>query len=276
MSGDGIAADEDGNLYFATGNGMYDGSAWGDFGDSIVKVTFAADGTFIVTDWFTPGGQKALDKHDLDLGSGGVLILPDLPSGITHRRLLLQMGKDETIHLIDRDNMGKYCGTDNCVDRQIPQELLNNPSAGGVWGSPAYWHGTVYWAGGLGPDKVKGWAVNGDHHGLLSSSPTLSSTVFFRGYSSNPIVSSSGDNDGVLWILDDSAALRATGPQVLYAFDAAQLGNMLYSSGQAVDGRDQGGPAVKFAVPIVANGKVYAGGGKVVTAWGLLSTSTPH
>ena len=156
MSGDGLAADGDDNLYLATGNGLYDGSLSSDFGDTIIKLKIDVAGSLSVIDWFTPGNQKNLDKHDLDLGSGGVLLLPNLPSGIARPHLLVQMGKDETIRVIDRDSMGKFCGSDDCANNQIPQELSNNPSAGGIWGAPAYWHGTVYWAGGLGSRQGKG------------------------------------------------------------------------------------------------------------------------
>jgi hypothetical protein len=121
----------------------------------------------------------------------------------------------------------------------------------------------------LGKDQVKGWIFNAGGKGLLSTSPTLASTMTFRLYSSNPVISSNVDKDGVLWILDNSAGFRGTGRQVLYALDAARLGKVLYTSDQADGGRDAGGPAVKFTVPIVVNGKVYAGGGGVVTAWGL-------
>lgn len=275
MAGDGIAVDSAGYLYLVTGNGDYDGASSNDYGDSIVKLSLVKN-SFKIVDWFTPGVQLSLNKNDDDLGSGGLILLPDLPDSVKHKHLLAQMGKDEIIRLVDRDNMGKFCGSDNCPDTQIVQEIHNvtdaaEDDAGGIWGSPTYWNGTVYWAGGLSADAVKGWALNAtDNTALLSASPTLSTSVKFSNYSSAPVISADGNANGILWILDNSGYYHNHGPQVLYAFDASDLGKMLYNSGQAVQGRDTGAPAVKFVVPMIANGKVYAGGDKAVTAWGLI------
>lgn len=107
MSGDGVEADSSGNLFFATGNGTYDGSTNGNYGDSIVKVSGPTSDSLSVADWFTPSNQSSLSGGDTDLGSGGVLLLPDLPAGSAHTHLLVQMGKEGKIYLIDRDNMGK-------------------------------------------------------------------------------------------------------------------------------------------------------------------------
>jgi hypothetical protein len=117
MSGDGVASDGLGNVYFATGNGDYDGN--GDYGDSILKLSGPSGRSFSVADWFTPFNQSSLNGGDTDLGSGGVLLLPDLPSG---QQLLVQMGKEGKIYLIDRKAMGKYCS--GCTqDTQIVQEI---------------------------------------------------------------------------------------------------------------------------------------------------------
>src|SRR5262249_26291099 len=80
MAGDGIAADASGNLFFGTGNGDYDNST-GDYGDSIVKLNGPGAGLFTVADWFSPFNQSILGEEDIDLGSGGLVLLPDLPSG---------------------------------------------------------------------------------------------------------------------------------------------------------------------------------------------------
>jgi hypothetical protein len=165
------------------------------------------------------------------------------------------MGKEGTIYLIDRDKMGKYCA--GCGSNpQIVQEI---PGAStGIWGSPAYWNGSVYWGGGRegnNPDSLKAFSFNAHQTGLLSTSPTSQSQQLFRYSTAAPVVSSDGRSNGILWILDNST-YKATCCQVLYAFDARNLANLLYSSNQAANHRDQSGGAVKFTAPIVANGKV--------------------
>jgi hypothetical protein len=104
MGGAGGAGDSSFNTYFATGNGTYDGTS--NFGDSIVKLGQPAAGTFGLNDWFTPFNQATLNMNDTDLGSGGVLLLPDLPTGSPHQHLLVAAGKQGVIYLINRDNMG--------------------------------------------------------------------------------------------------------------------------------------------------------------------------
>ena len=67
---------------------------------------------------------------------------------------------------------------------------------------------------------------------------------------------------------DDCAnAGNPAGPSILRAYDATNLGNTLYSSSTLA--ADQGGLAIKFTVPVVANGHVYIGGSGMVTVYGL-------
>lgn len=274
MSGDGVAADASGNLYFATGNGDYR-SATGDYGDSIVKLSGPSGGTFTVADWFTPFNQSSLNGGDTDLGSGGVMLLPNLPSG---QQLLVQMGKEGKIYLLDRGNMGKYCPDRNppCSgnDPQIVQEI---PSAtNGIWGSPALWNGSVYYGGGNdggSPDNLKAFSFNANNSGLLSTSPTSKSSNSFAFATAAPVVSANGNTNGIVWIVDNSA-FGSNCCQALYAFDATNLATMLYNSNQAASQRDVPGGAVKFSAPIIANGKVYVGSQGKVSAYGTIS-STP-
>src|SRR5256885_7388823 len=105
MSGNGPAADSSGNIYLATGNGTWNGTDA--FGDSILKfqALTATPTNLTVLDYFTPHEQSSLDVNDQDLGSGGVMLLPD-PSGISgHPHLLVEAGKSGNIYLVDRDNM---------------------------------------------------------------------------------------------------------------------------------------------------------------------------
>ena len=75
QSGWARASDASGNIYFNTGNGPFDVNTGGvDYrGDSIVKLN--SSGT--VLDYFTPYNQATLDATDADVGSSGLVLLPD-------------------------------------------------------------------------------------------------------------------------------------------------------------------------------------------------------
>jgi hypothetical protein len=276
MSGGGLAADSNGNIFFATGNGTWNGTT--DYGDSIVKLGPPSGGSFPLLDYFTPYNQSSLSGGDTDVASGGLVLLPALASG---QQLLTQMGKEGKIYLIDRNNMGKYCVNLNppCSgnDPNIVQEIPG--ATAGVWGTPAYWNGSVYWGGSKGadPDNLKAFSFNANGSGLLSSSPTSESLKTFSFPAPSPSISANGSANGILWGLENSAfgytCSGGANCQILYAYDATNLANMLYNSSQAPNNRDVPGGAVKFATPTIANGKVYVGSQLKVSAYGTISTS---
>ncbi len=157
LGGSGPAGDST-FTYFSTGNGGYDGHT--NFGDSVLKIAGPSSSSFPLSDWFTPYDQNVLREYDLDLASGGVVLLPDLPSGFAHQQLLVVVSKVGKIYLIDRNNMGKYCSTCTSSDTQIVQEIPNELA--GMWGAPAYWNGNVYF-GGTHPngtaDRLKAFSL---------------------------------------------------------------------------------------------------------------------
>ncbi len=273
MSGAGIAADVPGNLYLATGNGSWNGSS--DFGDSIVKLAPPAGGRFAVLDYFTPYNQAALSAGDVDQGSGGIVLLPTLPSG---RQLLAQTGKDGNLFLLDQAGLGKYCVTQTPAcssgNPQVVQEI--SKATAGIYGAPAFWNGNLYWSGVN--DSIKAFSFNAGNSGLLSSAPTSKSANSFGFPALTPSVSANGSNSGILWGLDSSAygslCTNGSNCQVLYAYDASNLGVLLYTSAQAPNSRDVPGSAVKFTTPTIANGKVYVGSQYAVSAYGLLASGT--
>ncbi len=61
----------------------------------------------------------------------------------------------------------------------------------------------------------------------------------------------------------------------LYAYDATNLANLLYTSSQAANNRDSPGTAVKFEKPIIANGKVYVATQTAVSVYGLFAALPP-
>ncbi len=271
MSGSGLAADASGNVYVATGNGTFDtvnvpATA---VGDSLLKLGMSS-GKLALLDYFTPYNQSSLNSGDVDLGSGGVLLLPDQPGSFPH--LLVGAGKQGLIYLLNRDQMTKlnqhYCN--GCSsDTQVVQESSLG-QVGGLWSMPAYWNNTVYfWGSG---DVLKSIPLV---NGLLDYAHLTSSTISYNFPGATPTIAANGTSNGMLWSIDSSAyGAPAPGPAVLHAHDATNIARELWNSAQAANGRDQAGNAVKFATPVIVNGKVYVGTSTEVDVYGLF-TSPP-
>jgi hypothetical protein len=251
MSGAGPAADANGNIYFATGNGSFDGQNSGsDFGDSILKLSTKRG--LNLADYFTPFNQNNLNAGDVDLGSGGVMLLPDQTG--THPHLLVLEGKEGKIYLVDRDNMGKFnAGTDNVV--QVVPGVVN-----GTWSTPAYFNGEVYYNGI--DDALKALSVS---VGLLGTTPLSQATVGFGYPGATPSISSNARANGIVWTLQTDA-YGSNGPAVLHAYDATDVSHELYNS--SLSATDQLGGAVKFSVPTVANGRVFVGTSNSLSIFG--------
>jgi hypothetical protein len=269
MSGSGLAADSQGTIFTVTGNGTFDTSGVVvDFGDSIVKLSFAS-GALKVTDYFTPFDQNNLNINDTDLGSGGVLLLPVQAGGHAHE--LIQAGKEGTIYVVDRDQLTTnnlhYCSNMCASDPEIVQEL---PAAiGGMWSMPGYWNGNVYfWGSG---DFLQQYAVN---NGTLGVMPAATGAVMLGFPGATPAISANGTQNGIVWAIDSThygqPAQANPGPAVLCAFDATNVLTELYNTTMAPNGRDTAGPAVKFTVPTIANGKVYIGTQTELDVYGTL------
>ena len=255
MDGDGLAVDSSTNLYFITGDGLFNTNTQ-DYGDSFVKMSAA--GT--VLDYFSPSVQSGLDASNLDLGSGGVLLLPD--QGGAHPHEMVSAGKNGTIYLVDRDNMGHFSTNDS----QIVQALVNVFTGGsglttGNFCSPIYYNGYVYFSGIS--DHVKAFQLS---NGLLTTNATTQSSQSY-GYPGGALsISANGNTNGILWAVQrngDSAAGS------LHAYNAGNRASELYNSDQA-GSRDTLDIASKFNVPLVANGKVFVSSVGQLIVYGLL------
>jgi hypothetical protein len=243
--GGGLSADSEGNIYGATADGDF--TAGIDFGQSVLKLTQNGS-TLELADWFTPFNELYLDQNDQDL-SESVLVLPDQKGKYPH--LAAAVGKEGTIYILDRDNMGHFCATCTKTDTQIVQELTAfAPNTGAL----VYWNNTVYTSGSAQP--VMALPVK---NGVLATTPAAQSKQTTHGHS--PVISANGTTSGLLW--------QINGPY-LVAFDAVKLGSLLYSSGRAPKGRDTLPPLPHFANLMVENGKVYVGTSNSLVVYGLL------
>jgi hypothetical protein len=260
--GAGPAIDAGGNLYLSTGNGNYDGTS--NFGDTAVKLS----PTGALLDWFTPFNESVFQANDIDLGSAGIIILPDSVGSTAHPHLAIATGKVAILYLLDADpvktNMGKFnSSTNNDVQEVIPVPPPNTTQLdGGNYGIPAYWNGNIYTTGQNFP--LSQFTIA---NGIIATPQAATSSNVFPPRGAIPGVSASGNTNGVVWILD-LTAWTSSGSAILDAYDATNVSNLLFSSPSS--GAGAAGPAVKFTIPTIANGKVYVGGQSIVTVFGLL------
>jgi len=255
----GPSGDASGNVYVTTGNGTFDVNTGGDnYGDSVVKLSPSAS----VASYFTPNNQATLEANDLDLGSAGVIVLPDSLGSAAHPHLALASGKPGLFYLLDRDNLGQYNNPDQAVQEVAVDPNTTDPEAG-MYGVSALWNGNLY----VGPvaNPLYRYTIA---NGAISTTAQSQSANSFTYRGTTPAVSANGTTNGVVWALDNTNVYPffTPAPAVLYAYDATNLANQLYAS--PASGAGAAGLAVKFTVPTVANGRVYVGGQGVVTVFG--------
>lgn len=237
QSGQGPAADEEGNVYVVTGNGSWDGV--NNFSESFMKLTPQLK----LLDWFTPTNHFVLDEHDTDLDSSGATLIPG-----TH--LVLGGGKEGVLYTLDTRNLG-HLGDEHAIQH--------------FRATASHLHSLVYWesekTGKLlyvwgQRDKAKVYKLEGDK---LAETPLMMREVPNQGHPGAMLsLSANGKVDGILW-----AAIHATGdswhesrPGVLHAYDADDIRRELWNSLQ-VPARDDCAEYSKMAPPTIANGRVY-------------------
>jgi hypothetical protein len=252
------AVDGSGNLLLATSNGDYNFNTGGtDISDTLVKLPpVPAQGSWTPLDYFTPYNQGSLSQHNLDLGSGGTLLLPDQPVGSAHVHLMTVAGKQGTIYLVDRDNLGGYNKINNSqIVQVIPNAML------GVMGMAAWWNNTVYYSGRN--DVVRAFTFDPVAE-QFSTTPTSTSPGTYQYIlGSTPSVSANNTTGAILWTAENDA-----GTAVMHAYDATNLGTELWNS--RLNGkRDGAGGGVRFMFPTIVNGKVYLASNNKLGIYGL-------
>lgn len=250
----GLASDQDGNVFVATGNGRFDVAKGGrDYGDTLLKLKLAGR-SLTPIDYFTPFDADSLEAKDNDLGSGGPMLLP-VQTG-PHPHLAVIGGKGPMIYLVDRDRMGHYQAANNS------HAVQTIPTTGGIYGSMAYWNHHMY--------------VLSDHDSLRDFEVSNGKLVFkaassfkFSDHAATPTVSANGDKDGIVWVMSSKGWDSPDRHAVLYAAEASNIAHQLYASDQNKD-RDGIGYALRFNIPTVANGHVYAAAKGEIDVYGLL------
>jgi len=260
-AGAGPAVDPAGNLFFQLANGTFDTNldAMGfpssqDYGNAFVELSVV--GTPMVLDYWTMSNTVDESNNDIDLGSGGVMLLPDVTDGDGNvRHLGVGAGKDRNVYVFDRDNMGKFVPAG---DTTIYQELLGR-LRGPSFAAPAWFNGTVYF--GAVNDSIRAFPVV---DGLLTTSGMTSPSTFtYPG--TTPAISANGTSNAILWAIENND------PLVLHAYDATNLSVELYNSFQDPNWPSSGA-AVKWVPPTIVAGKVFVPTQSGIAVFGLFSS----
>ncbi len=138
QSGQGPAADAEGNVYVVTGNGSWDGVR--NFSESFLKLTPRLK----LLDWFTPTNHFTLDKRDTDLDSSGATLIPG-----TH--LVLGGGKEGVLYTLDTRNLG-HLGDEHAVQH--------------FQATVSHLHSLVYWQSAKAGDLLYVWGQKDHGEGI--------------------------------------------------------------------------------------------------------------
>jgi len=260
QSGRPPVVDSSGSVYVTSGN------AWGDgydgvqnFSESVLKLD-PAHGLRLL-DWFTPGNWSTLDREDLDLSSGGPMLVPGTS-------LLVGGGKSGVLYVLHTDGLGKNSADDNGAAQkmQVSSDLR---------GGPVYWQRSASSGGPLlynwgSRDRVKAFPFNRSSFATTPSAEGSGSAIWPGGILT---LSANGETpgSGVLWatVATSGNAMDPPVPGALYAFDAGNVARELWNSNMNAT-LDSFGNFAKFVPPLVANGKVYvATWSKQVAVYGL-------
>ena len=261
MAGDGPAADSSGNFYFLVANGTFDNTLTkglpqnSDYGNAFIKISTSSN-SLGVADYFTMFNTTSESDADQDLGSGGEILLPDLKDSNGNTwQLGVGAGKDSHIYVVNRNMMGQF-NTSN--DSAIYQEISTNGLGGSSFATPAYFNNTVYY-GAVG-DSLRAFAIV---NAKLVAPAGSHSAAGFAYPGATPSISANGTAAGIVWAVENNTG------GVLHAYDATNLANELYNSGQAANSRDSFSDN-KFITPMIANGNVFVGTPTGVAVFGLL------
>jgi len=255
QSGGGLVSDGPGRIIFATGNGVAPAPGPGDtppatLGESVVRLGVNGDGSLTARSFFSPHDNTLLNQDDTDLGAGGPMALPPSFGTASHPRLVVQVGKDGGVRLLDADHLGGAAQGPGGGDAVLGMSGPFN----GVWGHPAFWGGAggyVYTVENNGPLRALKYSANGDAPSLTS---VATSAGTFGYTSGSPVVTSTGTDPGSALVWVQYSTGPGGGGAQLRAYDAVPQNGQLSLRYSAPIGT-----AAKFAVPATDAGRVFVG-----------------
>ena len=254
-SGQAPTIDAAGNLYISTGNGSFGATAnkLEQTGNSFIKLS----PTLQLLDYFTPYNSAVMNSGDMDLGSSGLLLIPNTS-------YVLGGGKQGVLYLVDTTAMGEFNASSDNVRQEF--QAVYGVGTSHLHGTPVYFdsdlNGPTTYVWGEN-DVLRGLLFN-TTTGLLSTTPFATSTIMAPATNNDGAmpggflsVSANGNSNGILWASTpyNGDASNQSVQGVLYAFNADTL-SLLWTD-KTNDARDEIGMFAKYVPPVVANGKVY-------------------
>ena len=270
QSGGGLVSDGPGRIFLSTGNGgsepvdaspILGSSPPSDLGESVVRLQVQADGTLKAADFFMPYNAANLDSWDADVSSSGPVALPTSFGGPAGTGLLLQIGKQGRIYLLDRNGLGGFRNGTGGGDATVGTLDGNE----GVWARPAVWPGDggYVWfptaSGGASAGGSAGHLVvyrsttTGGAPSLVKVAQSPDTWAFS---SSGPVITSNGtqSGSGIAWLVRSTGGSGASSRLLAFRAVPDSGGGLvqLWGSGTFTSS--------KFNPPGVGpNGRIYVG-----------------
>jgi len=240
----GVASDGT-SLFVTTGN-TFGATKWSG-GESIIRLHPSLVFGRRRADHFTPPDWRALDANDVDLG-GTAPVLLDLP-GARPAGLVVALGKDRKIYLVDRARLGGV-GPAPASATVARDEIIT--------GAAAYRTSTATYVvfKGTGAHCPAG---TGDLTAVrlgAAAPPTIVTAwcATQHGTGSPMVTTVDGHTDAIVW------SIGSEGDSRLHGFDG-DSGEVVFAGGG--DG-DVMGPLARFATPIAARGRIIVAGRSAV------------
>lgn len=245
----GGVASEDSEIFITTGN-TFDTATWAG-GEAVLR--FSAGPVFSgrPSDYFTPDNWEALDESDTDLGGTGPIIL-DLPAS-TPSKLLIALGKDGKLYLIDRTKLGGV-GSQVAVSQVATNEIIG--------GAAAYTtaRGTYVVFKGKGSSCPPGQSGDLTAVRIVPGSPPTVQAAWCakqNGKGAPMVTTTNGHDEAIVW------SVGAEGDNRLHGFDG-DTGQIIYSGG----GPDEViGSVRRYHTPILAGGRIFVAADNTVKAF---------
>ncbi len=154
QGGAGLTGDAAGDVYFITGNAVADPST-GSYGNAFVKLHPNGNRLDVAASFTPYDPLHLLEKNDVDLGSGGAILLPGVDR-------LVGGGKTGILYLLEARDLAEVQELQAFHDVYDPAFQVDSDWEGGphLHAAPAYWSG---------PDPGVGWIYDWSEQDYLKA-----------------------------------------------------------------------------------------------------------